>query len=353
MLDKTSTRDRVDDYLNSGLRGLWVPVAVSGQVKPGESLARRVMNENLVLWRDAGGTLRCVEDFCPHRGAKLSLGEVQEGNIACRYHGVTVDGTGTVVKVPAMPDCALEGRKALTAYETGEAGGAIFIYIPSADRPKAPEFAPPIEFVSDEWEVFPCMTSWDCNYRLSLDNAADPMHASYLHADSFTLAYGAKQDTMKLDRTEDGFVIERVNQKGVNFDWTEVVVEDSSMYFRLDIPYPDGAGPGGPFRIIGFATSIDEDTHYSFFWRCRKVQGLARESWRFLYRAFLEDRHWHVLEQDRVMLESIPSDSRRREMLYQHDIGVSRLRQMMVRRAKEHFKTLDAAEASESGKISA
>jgi phenylpropionate dioxygenase-like ring-hydroxylating dioxygenase large terminal subunit len=325
-----ATRDRVDEYINQGLRGFWMPVAVSVQVKVGQPHPVKIAGENLVLWRDGRDKIRCVEDFCPHRGAKLSLGEVQDGNIACRYHGVTVDGTGTVVRVPAMPDCALEGRKALTA-----------------DRPEAPAFVPPVEFTNGEWEVFPCMTRWDCSYRLSLDNAADPMHASYLHANSFTLAYGSKQDTMKLDRREHGFQIERMSQQGVNFDYTEVVMDEGMMYFRLDIPYPDGAGPGGPFRIIGFTAPIDEETHYSFFWRCREVTGLAAESWRFLYRAFLEDRHWHVLEQDRVMLESIPADSRRREMLYQHDIGVSRLRQMMVRRAKEHFKALDAADAGQ------
>ncbi|MFV0382723.1 hypothetical protein, partial [Paracoccus sp. (in: a-proteobacteria)] len=64
------------------------------------------------------------------------------------------------------------------------------------------------------------------------------------------------------------------------------------------------------------------------------VSGLARESWRFLYRAELEQNHWNVLEQDRVMLEGMPDDARRREMLYQHDLGVSRIRQILTRMAK-------------------
>ncbi|MDQ0315378.1 aromatic ring-hydroxylating oxygenase subunit alpha [Amorphus orientalis] len=343
MTANTSGRDTVDDYINSGLRGLWVPVAKSVQVKGGKPFGTKIAGENLVLWRDGDGKVHCVEDFCPHRGAKLSLGVVQEGNVACRYHGVAIDGTGTVARVPAMPDCALEGRRPLTSYATAEAADGVFIYLPSADQPEAPEFNPPVEFVSDEWEAFPCMTRWNCSYRLSLDNAADPMHASYLHTDSFTLAYGTKQDTMRLERTDTGFVIERAGQRGVNLDWTEVVVEPGMIYFRLDIPYPNGAGPGGPFRIIGFTAAIDEHTHHSFFWRCRQVQGVEAESWRFLYRAFLEDRHWSVLEQDREMLESIPEDARKREMLYQHDIGVSRLRQMMVRKAKAHLKAQEAA----------
>lgn len=344
-----ASHEAVDDYLNQGLRGLWHPVCTSVQVKANKPFARMIAGERIVLWRDTKGKVHCVEDYCPHRGAKLSLGEIHEDHLACRYHGVTVDGTGTIVRVPAMPECALEGRRPLTSYAAEEAGDAVFIYLPSADRPEPTEFRPPEELVSGEWEVFCCMTKWECSYRLSLDNGADPMHASYLHADSFTLAYGSKQDTMKLTKSETGFIIERVSQQGVNFDYSDIVANDDMIHMRLDIPYPDGAGPGGPFRIIGFATPIDEGSHHSFFWRCRKVSGLAAESWRFLYRAFLEDRHWHVLEQDRVMLESIPADARKREMLYQHDAGVSQLRRIMVQKAKAHLDASQQAEHQETG----
>jgi len=88
------------------------------------------------------------------------------------------------------------------------------------------------------------------------------------------------------------------------------------------------------FRIIGFVQPMDEHTTKVFFWRMRQVEGLARESWRFLYRAKMEKTHWDVLEQDRVMLEGMPDDARKREMLYQHDLGVSRIRQILTRSAK-------------------
>jgi hypothetical protein len=80
-----------------------------------------------------------------------------------------------------------------------------------------------------------------------------------------------------------------------------------------------------------------------FFWRMRQVEGAARESWRFLYRAMLEERHWRVLEQDRVMLEGMPDDARRREMLYQHDIGVAHLRRALAKAAKSQIAAEDAA----------
>ena len=50
-----------------------------------------------------------------------------------------------------------------------------------------------------------------------------------------------------------------------------------------------------------------------------------------------------VLEQDRVMLEGMPDDARKREMLYQPDIGVARIRQLLNRQAKAQIAAEDAA----------
>ena len=71
------------------------------------------------------------------------------------------------------------------------------------------------------------------------------------------------------------------------------------------------------------------------------VSAIARESWRFLYRATLEQRHWHVLEQDREMLTNIPADAHKREMLYQHDVGVARMRRMLSQQVKNQIAAED------------
>lgn len=328
----------IEKRVNEGLKGQWYPVAKSVEIKGSRPFGTKLLGQKLVLWRDGAGNIRCLEDFCPHRGAPLSYGEVHDGHVACRYHGVVVDGEGVVQRVPAMPECALEGRKALQSYTVQESNDAVFVYVPSVDRPEPPELVLPKEMTSDAWTGFLCTSVWESNYRYALDNLADPMHGCYLHADSFTLAFGSKQDLMQLNKTDEGFRIERVGQAGENFDWTEFEIHEGSIFCYLDIPYPPAAGPGGVFRIVGFTTPVDEHTTRVFFWRMRQVEGTARESWRFLYRAILETNHWNVLEQDRVMLEGMSDDARKREMLYQHDLGVSRIRQILTRAAKSQIE---------------
>ena len=84
--------ERIESRVNQGLLGQWYAVAKSVQVQPESTHAVKALGQRLVLWRDADGKIACLEDFCPHRGAPLSHGEVKDGLIACRYHGVRSSG---------------------------------------------------------------------------------------------------------------------------------------------------------------------------------------------------------------------------------------------------------------------
>lgn len=341
MADTAGMRERIEKRVNEGLRDRWYPVAKSVEIRKDRPYGVEPLGEKLVLWRGEDGSVRCVEDFCPHRGAPLSYGQVYRGHISCRYHGVVVDGTGTVRKVPAMPDCPMEGRKALRSYQVREKGDAVFVFLSSDESAAPPELPLPQELSNPNWTGFLCTAVWEANYRYALDNLADPMHGCYLHAESFTLALGSKQDTLALDKRDTGFKVSRIGQVGENFDWVEFSVEKGGVFCFLDIPYPPAAGPGGHMRILGYVTPMGPKRCKVFFWRMRKVQDFARESWRFLYRARLEQRHWKVLEQDRVLLEGMPDNARTRERLYQHDIGVTHLRRLLMQAARTQLDVED------------
>src|SRR5687768_976033 len=44
-------------------------------------LGRRICDEQIVFYRGPDGAVAALEDFCPHRGAPLSLGRVVEGRL--------------------------------------------------------------------------------------------------------------------------------------------------------------------------------------------------------------------------------------------------------------------------------
>jgi phenylpropionate dioxygenase-like ring-hydroxylating dioxygenase large terminal subunit len=83
------------------VRNAWYLAAWPEELAEG-MLSRTIMNEPLVLFRDASGTVGALEDRCCHRGAPLTHGAVVAEGIQCGYHGLIFDCTGTCVKVPGQ-----------------------------------------------------------------------------------------------------------------------------------------------------------------------------------------------------------------------------------------------------------
>ncbi|RJL24420.1 aromatic ring-hydroxylating oxygenase subunit alpha [Bailinhaonella thermotolerans] len=318
----------VEALIELGLRNRWYALCRSDRVRRGELVRLDRAGEELLLWRDAAGRIRVQEDRCPHRGARLSRGVHMGDRIACDYHGVQVDGEGVVVSVPGSPGCRLEGRRALRTFPAAEHAGAVFAWFGDPEDAEPAPLGLPAQLADDAWAHFLAYAEWAAPWTYSLDNLMDPMHGAFLHRQTHTMFAGKREAVFQIRDTDTGFVFEKTDQRGVNFDWSEWI-DTGAQWVRLEIPYPPTAGPGGPFTIIGTATPIDADRHAAFFWRCRKVSGWERDTWRFLYKARLEERHWAVLEQDRAMLEAMPRDAWDRENLYQHDLAVVRLRRMI------------------------
>jgi phenylpropionate dioxygenase-like ring-hydroxylating dioxygenase large terminal subunit len=330
-----------ETLLDTGLRNLWYPVLPSWRLQDAPLGITR-LGENLVVWRGKDGAVHALEDRCPHRGARLSLGWNLGERVACWYHGVEVDGEGVVAAVPAIEKSPLVGKCAVKRYPALEAHGAIFVYFGDALHREPPPLEFPEQLASAEWSSFLCTAVWDCNYRYAIENVMDPMHGTYLHAQSHSMAEGDRTAEFSVRKSNTGFIFEKTNQKGLNFDWVEWG-ESGAQWMRLSIPYQKKFGPGGPFFIIGYATPHDANRTQVFFWRCRYVQGWQRDVWRFLYRNRLEGLHWAVLEQDHEILENMAPEARSREALYSHDAGMVRVRRLLEQRAREQAAALHAS----------
>lgn len=331
----------VERLLALGLRNRWWPVYPSRLVTD-RPVAIRRLGERLVLWRERDGRLHVMDDRCPHRGAPLSRAHHLGDRLACGYHGVEVAGDGTAVAVPAFPRCDLAGVRAVKVFPAAEAKGAIFAWFGDALHPDPVPFAPAEQLTSDRYEAFLCYGEWDAPYRFPLDNNMDPMHGRFLHAVSHSMSGGDIAAEFGVRPTDTGFFFEKKTQRDVNFDWSEWA-DTGVLFVRLEIPYPPTGGPGGNFGIVFHGTPIDENSCAVFVFRWRKVTGWQRDVWRFLYKNRLESRHFDVLEQDRAMIEAMRPDADAAENLYQHDVGLARVRRYLRREAEKQVAALRAA----------
>ena len=324
--------------LDTGLRNKWYGICPAGRVADTPVSIRR-WSRDLVLWRDRDGEVHLQDDRCPHRGAPLSIARHDGDRLTCAYHGAEVLGDGTLADLPGDPGCDLVGQCAVKTYPTEEHRGVIYAWLDDGLGTAVAPLSLPDRLTSDTYDAFLAYAEWRCPYRYMIDNNMDPMHGAFLHRVSHSMAEGTSEAEFTTRKTDTGFMFEKKGQKDVNFDWSEWYDVDFQAVC-LEIPYPETGGPGGSFGIVFHITPIDDASCACFFWRHRKVSGWERDTWRFLYKNRLEGRHWHVLEQDRLVAERMAADADRNEYLYGHDVGVARVRKLMADEAEQQAQLL-------------
>ncbi len=144
-------------------------------------LGRMVCGEQMVFYRPQDGQVAALEDFCPHRGAALSLGRVCEGKLVCGYHGLVMGCDG---KTAAMPGQRVGGFPAIRAYPVIERYGFIWVWPGDAAQadPAKLHHLPWAE--SPDWAYGGGLYHIKCDYRLMVDNLMDLTHETYVHTTS-------------------------------------------------------------------------------------------------------------------------------------------------------------------------
>lgn len=177
----------VPDGRQHGLWNYWYPILQSEELPADGPLGVTCLGTELVAWRDEQGQPHVLQNWCPHRAVKLSLGRVLEGDLQCAFHGLRFDGGGRCVLVP-WGDSAEEYEDELHArsYPAAELGGYVWAFLSDREQEPPPladevpeELSKPDEF---RWYRMPT-ERWQANWLLTVDGS-DAFHAVTLHAES-------------------------------------------------------------------------------------------------------------------------------------------------------------------------
>jgi phenylpropionate dioxygenase-like ring-hydroxylating dioxygenase large terminal subunit len=144
--------------------------------------AVKILEEELVLFRDLSGNFGLLNAHCPHRGASLEYGDIEDGGIRCPYHGWLFDVHGRCLAMPAEPEESnFPGKVKHLSYPVREQGGLLFAYL--GPQPGNPPPLPKYQALADNTgqRSLEATRIYGYNWFNFIENGADPVHFSILH----------------------------------------------------------------------------------------------------------------------------------------------------------------------------
>lgn len=164
-------------------RRFWQPIALSEELpeRDGQPIRVKVMDEELIAFRDTEGRVGLVDTYCPHRGADLFYGRNEECGLRCVYHGWKFDVEGKAVDLPNVPPGVRHHETVrIKSYPTRESGRIVWAYLgPVLDTlPELPE----MEFcLVEDGNRYVSKQLMECNWAQCMEGDLDTSHFSFLH----------------------------------------------------------------------------------------------------------------------------------------------------------------------------
>lgn len=143
-------------------------------------LARTLLSQPLVLFRDQQGNVSALEDRCCHRALPLSLGSLENGALRCGYHGLLFNGQGQCVEIPGQ--LKVPGQARVRAFQVRERDQIIWLWH-GKNPDEAPLSEPPAypHHSSGQYLFDGDVYHYDAPWQLIHDNLLDLSHLGYVH----------------------------------------------------------------------------------------------------------------------------------------------------------------------------
>lgn len=369
------------------MRRHWIPVcAIEEVAEPGcDPVKIRLFGEDLVVFRDASGTLGLVEELCPHRRASFVYGRNEGDGLRCLYHGWKIDVTGTIREMPSEPsDCKMVGKLKSKAYEVREGAGLVWTYMGPAEH--KPAFDPLAFTANRDARVSIAKVVVNANWAQVLEGAIDSAHSSSLHSDDNKVGSVAQGATVELIAGDNRPYVTvrpsadkapRIEVQLTDYGMRYVALRhpivdaDTTDYARVTVfvaPFTVFVPPNARYQSVQYVIPMDNHRTMFYFiaWTddTAENKGIPQDVWRrrmglemgvdlepdFTAKRTLSNRHLQdrkairagdfsgirgIAAQDIAMWESMgPITDRSSETLGTSDTAIAQFRRLMVRSAK-------------------
>ncbi len=257
------------------LRHYWYPVALTRELEEFPIKKARLLSEDWAVFKTGDGAYGIVSERCPHRGASLVYGIVDDNGLRCGYHGWKFNTEGECVEILAEPDSSPTFRagSCVFAGQAQELGGLIWAYVGTGPAPELPRYEAYImQGIRDIGHAM-----LPCNWLQIMENAVDPYHVEALHGRYFEFiaehrgipmpsAFQNKHEKVGFDVFDHGIIKRRllVGQDDTSDDWT--------IGHPMVFPYKMWVGGNGVYQMQ-IRVPVDDTTTWMLFYSVHAPDG--------------------------------------------------------------------------------
>ena len=278
------------------LSPFWYPVAFSHEVTD-QPFAARLLDERLVLFRTGEGSVSIARDLCLHRGAPLSSGHLENGELVCKYHGFRYNACGQCVGIPAHPGAPIPAKLKLETYPAMERYGLIWTRLRDTGPSPFPEF--------NEWDnpeylrVLPNSVDLAAAAGRQMEGFLDVSHFAFIHVASFGEVDNPEVPNYPVEITPAGFRADYlstvsnypVHLKHLNppgFQWRRLFETWLPFTAKLTVFFPND----GQLHILNAASPVSARQTRVFVPICRNFDKDAplQATLDFNHQVFAEDK---------------------------------------------------------------
>lgn len=220
------------------LRNIWYHAMSSRALKPGQTIAKILLNEPILFGRTRSGKAFAIRDICPHRAVPLSCGRFDGEEVECCYHGWRFDANGKCTEIPSLlEDQPMDlSRFDVLSYEVRETQGNLWIYM--ADRDSAPAVPPEIPRVPGFPDDARPNVTYTMRFPCYIDHAVvglmDPAHSPFVHRSWWWRGADLNPEIKWFDPSPYGFTMRRHHMANMGRGyWLIGGVPDNEIVFYL------------------------------------------------------------------------------------------------------------------------
>jgi phenylpropionate dioxygenase-like ring-hydroxylating dioxygenase large terminal subunit len=244
----------------------WHVIARSADITLGTLTQARLLEVDLVLWRNSDGQVQVWQDRCPHRSVRLSGGKIANDTVVCAYHGLVFDDAGQCISAPAHPDYRPPKQACVKTFKAREQYGLVYASLgePVADIPAFPAWDDP------SYRLCLCGPyALNTSGLRAIENFLDVSHFPFVHSGTLgDLSQTAVEDyTVSIDA--EGVALHNVRVWQPDPDGQgqgEFVLYNYRVFRPLTAYFRKETSTGNCLSILFHVTPVTEEDCVGWMW---------------------------------------------------------------------------------------